>query len=206
MQKTFLTVSAIALLSLSGASAFAEDHSHEGHHSHEAHKTEAAEKVEMTKEAVQAERAHATAELINNDGEVIGNAEFIEGTTGILIKIDARDLPPGPHGMHLHATGDCSDHHHFHAAQGHIMEDGKPHGFLNPEGPHAGNLPNLIVHEDGTVKVEFYTELLQLNSGDTPVLDEDGATLIVHANEDDHFTQPIGGAGDRIACGVVKAK
>ncbi|HBX92207.1 MAG TPA: superoxide dismutase, partial [Hyphomonas sp.] len=36
------------------------------------------------------------------------------------------------------------------------------------------------------------------------LLDEDGSALIIHEAEDDHMTQPIGGAGARVACGVIQ--
>ena len=86
------------------------------------------------------------------------------------------------------------------------MPTGRPHGFLNPEGgPHEGNLPNLIVRPDGSAHVELYSQLVSLSGDDKPsLLDEDGSALIIHANEDDHRNQPIGGSGARIACGVIK--
>jgi len=88
---------------------------------------------------------------------------------------------------------------------GHVMPHGKPHGFMNSGGPHAGNLPNLIVRKDGTALVELYSGLVSLTDGPANLLDADGATLIIHENEDDHDTQPIGGAGGRVACGVITA-
>jgi Cu-Zn family superoxide dismutase len=106
--------------------------------------------------------------------------------------------------MHFHAVGSCTPLENFTDAGGHIMPLGLPHGFLHPDGPHAGNLPNLIVAADGTVEVELYTNLLMLDQGDGAILDEDGSTLMIHTNEDDHVTQPIGGSGGRIACGVIE--
>ena len=148
--------------------------------------------------------AHAaTATIINNDGSEIGEAKFTQGTEGVLINISITDLPPGPHGMHFHEKGTCSDHDHFKKAGGHIQHE-KASGFLHPEGPHAGNLPNLIVHEDGTATVELYSSFVSIEGEKFPLLDEDGSTLMIHINPDDHITQPIGGAGARIACGVIK--
>lgn len=37
------------------------------------------------------------------------------------------------------------------------------------------------------------------------MLGEEGTALVIHENPDDHMSQPIGGAGDRVACGVVQA-
>lgn len=154
----------------------------------------------------------AYSDIIDNAGENIGVAQYTQGAEGVLIEITAEGLPAGKHGMHFHEVGTCADHDHFKMAKGHIMPTGKPHGFLNKDGgPHEGNLPNLIVHEDGSVHVELYSKMVSLNGrkgewGDQPaLLDDDGSVLMVHINEDDHKTQPIGGAGARIACGVVKA-
>ena len=148
--------------------------------------------------------AKAKAKIINNEGDEVGTLKLIQGPRGILIKLSAHDLPPGKHGMHFHAKGACLPVENFKEAGGHIMPKNLPHGFFHPEGPHAGNLPNLNVGADGTVEVELYTNLLMLDKGDGKILDEDGSTLMIHTNEDDHITQPIGGSGGRIACGVIE--
>ena len=148
-------------------------------------------------------QAKATAVIVDNQGDAVGKASLQQGPRGILLNISVRNMPPGRHGMHFHSKGDCSQLNSFKSAGGHIMPGGLPHGFLNPDGPHAGNLPNLIVREDGTAVVELYTNLLMLDRGEGKVLDADGSSLMIHANEDDHLTQPIGGSGSRIGCGVI---
>lgn len=150
--------------------------------------------------------AEAVASIINNGGVEIGSAEFKQGSRGILMTLSVRDLPPGKHGMHFHSVGDCTPLETFAAGSGHIMPKMLPHGFFHPDGPHAGNLPNLVVAADGTAEIEIYTNMLMLDQGDGKVLDEDGSTLMIHANQDDHFTQPIGGSGGRIGCGIIEAK
>lgn len=149
--------------------------------------------------------ATAKASIINNDGREIGTAQFKQGPQGILINISVRDLPSGKHGMHFHSVGECMPLESFKSAGGHIMPKMLPHGFFHPEGPHAGNLPNLIVAADGTAEVQIFTNLLMLDRGDGKVLDNDGSTLMIHINEDDYITQPIGGSGGRIGCGVIEA-
>ncbi|MBO9403253.1 superoxide dismutase family protein [Shimia sp. R9_3] len=158
--------------------------------------------------SAEAPQITATAEttLINNAGNPIGTASFMQGPRGILISLSVKGLPPGKHGMHFHAVGECAPLDTFKGAHGHIMPGNLPHGFFNADGPHAGNLPNLIVGADGTAEVELYTNLLMLDQGDGKVLDEDGSTLVIHANPDNHFSQPIGGSGGRIACGVITAR
>ena len=74
-----------------------------------------------------------------------------------------------------------------------------------PDGPDAGDLPNLYVAADGTAMAEFFTTSVSLaGAGDLPaLLDADGSAVIIHELPDDHRTQPIGGAGGRIACGII---
>jgi Cu-Zn family superoxide dismutase len=149
--------------------------------------------------------ADATAQILNNMGDKIGIVYAKQGTQGVLLRLQIRNLPTGIHGMHFHNIGDCSDKKHFQTAGGHIDAHKKPHGFLNPTGPHEGNLPNLIIDTQGQATVELYSQMVSIKSGHIALLDKDGSTLIIHKNPDDHTSQPIGGAGDRIACGVFKS-
>ena len=144
----------------------------------------------------------AGADIVNTDGEVIGKAAFEQTPTGVLISVDVTGLPPGGHGIHLHAVGACTPN--FKAATGHINPDKVKHGLRNPEGPDNGDLPNLFVAADGTARAEFFTTRVSVSGGDMPaLLDEDGSTVIIHEHPDDHMSQPIGGAGGRIACGII---
>lgn len=151
----------------------------------------------------------ATASFIDKESKPVGTATLTEGPNGVLIYLDLNGLPPGPKAIHIHSVGTCEDPAEgFVASKGHLNPDGKEHGLMNPAGPDAGDLPNLIVLDDGTVKVEMFSPYASLSgAGDrAKILDEDGAALVIHINRDDHITQPIGGAGPRIACGVIKAK
>ena len=144
--------------------------------------------------------------IINSDGDKIGGFILTQGNEGVLLEIKLSGLKTGKHGMHIHESGTCDYSDNFNSAKGHVMQKGKPHGFLNINGPHAGNLPNLIVDKHGDAHVELYTQLLSLNGlGKLPSLfDEDGASLVIHETEDDHFSQPIGGSGKRVACGIIQ--
>jgi Cu-Zn family superoxide dismutase len=144
----------------------------------------------------------AAAEIIGTDGAVIGKASFEQTPSGVLVSVEATGLPPGGHGIHLHAVGACTPN--FKAATGHINPDKVKHGLRHPEGPDNGDLPNLYVGADGSAMAEFFTTLVSVAGGDMPaLLDEDGSAVIIHEHPDDHLTQPIGGAGGRIACGVI---
>jgi superoxide dismutase, Cu-Zn family len=151
----------------------------------------------------------AAAEFIDREKKPVGSALLTESPHGVLIYLDLKGLPPGPKAIHLHSVGTCEDPEEgFVASKGHLNPDGKEHGLMNPEGPDAGDLPNLHVREDGTVQTEIFTSLASLGGADgrAKILDDDGGALVIHINRDDHITQPIGGAGARIACGVIKAR
>ena len=144
----------------------------------------------------------AAADIINPDGAVIGKATFEQTPTGVLMSVDVAGLPPGGHGIHLHAVGSCTPN--FKAATGHINPGKVKHGLRNPEGPDNGDLPNLYAAADGSARAEFFTTRVSVTGGDMPaLLDEDGSAVIIHENPDDHMAQPIGGSGGRIGCGVI---
>lgn len=147
------------------------------------------------------------ATLVNNEGARIGRAVFTQGPTGVVIRIEAEGLTPGWHGVHLHATGVCEGP--FTSAGGHINhgEPAAPHGLLNADGPDDGDLPNIFAGPDGRVNAEVFTTRARL-AAEGPgqwLLDENGSAIVIHASADDHASQPIGGAGGRVACGVVAA-
>lgn len=151
--------------------------------------------------------ATAQAPLINATGGSAGTATFRQGPTGIVIRVEATGLTPGWHGLHLHAVGQCEAP--FTSAGSHVQHAGQtvPHGYLNAEGPDSGDLPNLYVGADGRGFAEVFTTAASLNQGGPGefLLDADGSSILIHANADDYSSQPIGGAGDRVACGVIAA-
>jgi len=142
------------------------------------------------------------------DGKPIGTAAFREGPVGVLMRVEASGLAPGWHAIHFHEKGDCSDAA-FTAAGGHINHAPakKPHGLLNADGPDMGDLPNLYVGADGKANAEVFSTFVSMEgSGGRPaLLDADGSSLVIHASADDFLTQPIGGAGARVGCAVIKA-
>jgi Cu-Zn family superoxide dismutase len=151
--------------------------------------------------------ATARASLVNSEGAAAGTAVLRQGSTGIVIRVEATGLTPGWHGLHLHAVGQCQTP--FESAGAHIQHGGQkvPHGYLNVQGPDSGDLPNLYVGADGRGFAEVFTTAAGLNQGGPGehLLDADGSSILIHANADDHSTQPIGGAGDRVLCGVIAA-
>ena len=145
-----------------------------------------------------------TTELMNNDGDAIGTVSLTQAPTGLLMRVEADGLESGWHGIHIHAVGDCSDEA-FENAGSHINHAQAPHGLLNPEGPDDGDLPNIHAGEDGMVRAELFTGSARLaeNGPGQWLWDEDGSAVVIHASPDDHRSQPIGGAGERVACAVI---
>jgi Cu-Zn family superoxide dismutase len=147
------------------------------------------------------------ANIKTPDGATIGTATLTEGPSGVLVRIQLKGLTPGWHGMHFHEKGDCTDPK-FMNSGGHLQMPGMkaPHGLLNPGGPDFGDLPNLYVAADGTANTEVFAPLVSLKgaSGRVTLLDADGSALVIHANPDDQTSQPIGGAGPRVACAVIR--
>lgn len=143
----------------------------------------------------------ATAELKNAGGQTVG-AATLNQLTGVRIVLEMRGMPPGAHGVHVHEVGKCEPPG-FTTAGGHFNPGGTKHGALNAEGPHAGDLPNITIAQDGTGRLESISEAISLNASPTSVFDADGSAIVVHAGPDDFKTDPAGNSGARIACGII---
>ncbi|MEQ9506250.1 MAG: superoxide dismutase family protein [Hyphomonas sp.] len=148
------------------------------------------------------EAASARGAVLGASGAAVGSVTAVQGMKGVLIRveIEAGGLTPGWHGIHLHAVGDCSDTGTFTISGGHHGKVEGGHGLMNPDGPEEGDLPNIWVGADGAAHYETYSGLFEL----APALDADGLALIIHESPDDHVSQPIGGAGARVACSVIE--
>ena len=144
----------------------------------------------------------AVAELKDASGRDVGVANFTQVGNAVRIEVNAKGLPPGQHGVHVHEVGKCEPPA-FTSAGGHFNPGHKQHGALNPQGWHAGDLPNITINPDGTGRLETATEQLTLGPGATSVFDADGSALVIHAQPDDFRTDPTGNSGARIACGVI---
>ena len=120
------------------------------------------------------------------------------------VKVDG--LSAGLHGIHIHAVGSCVGPA-FASAGGHYNPLVHEHGLENPNGPHAGDLPNLVVDADGQGSLNAKTDRVTLTSGVATLLDGDGSAFIIHANPDDQVTNVgNGGSGARIACAVDRRR
>lgn len=143
--------------------------------------------------------AKAVAMLRTAAGVDVGRASATEVAGGIRFTIDAKNMPQGNHGAHIHMTGRC-DGPDFTTAGGHWNPTTKKHGSMNPQGPHEGDLPNLMIGADGRGTLGATIPGATMAG----LMDADGAAIVVHAGPDDLMTDPAGNSGARIACGVFQ--
>lgn len=122
------------------------------------------------------------------------------------VRPELRALPPGKHGFHIHAEGSCQPA----MKEGKAVAAGAAGGHYDPqhtgkhEGPlgtgHLGDLPLLVVNDAGVADQPIIAPRLK-------TLDEvKGKALMVHVGGDNMADnpQPLGGGGERFACGVIK--
>ena len=157
--------------------------------------------------------ADAAAKFVDHAGDDNGYVVF-KNTPGIgvIMRVDLHGLIEGWHGIHLHNIGDCSDGANgFKASGGHVDPDEHEHGLLNPDGAERADLPNIYAGADGRATAEIFNNLVALypseaaaaQAGPFPLIDGDGFAVVIHTSPDDHLTQPIGGAGKRVACAAI---
>jgi len=142
--------------------------------------------------ALERNREELTARIVGNNRypELFGKALFMQMPTGgMVITVEVMGLPRerGFLGMHIHEVGDCRKP--FDRTGGHYNPTGAAHPM------HAGDLPPLL-NNDGYAYMSFYDNRLQLNE----IL---GKSIVIHSMRDDFTTQPAGGSGEKIACGVI---
>ena len=145
---------------------------------------------------------NARVQLNDATGRRIGEANLQQTPHGVLVTLDLIGAPPGTHGLHFHAVGECQPP--FESAGPHFNPAGRQHGLRNLNGPHAGDLPNVYVPESGNLRTDVFVTSVSLQPGQASLLDADGSALMLHAFADDYVTDPSGGSGARIACGVVR--
>jgi Cu-Zn family superoxide dismutase len=145
----------------------------------------------------------AHAALTDASGKSVGTATITEAAGGVKITATLSGLPPGTHGIHIHAVGKC-EAPSFMTAGGHFNPDSKQHGMKNPNGAHAGDLPNFDVAADGSATVNALAAHVTLGEGANSLFHEGGTALVIHASADDYMTDPSGNSGARIACGVIQ--
>ena len=150
-----------------------------------------------------ADRPMARASLIDAKGQDSGTITIVGMPGKMSMRIDAKGVSTGKHGIHLHQIGRC-DAPGFESAGPHWNPASRKHGLGNSNGPHAGDFPNIEADSAGTVRTSIPLETLELTGGNQPLLDADGAAVVIHAQADDNMSDLSGNSGPRILCGIVK--
>lgn len=143
--------------------------------------------------------------LLAADGNSLGEVELLQMATGVQLIARVQGLPAGDYAMHLHAVGRCAGPD-FSSAGPHFNPEARQHGRDNPMGAHAGDLPNISISAKGAGDLDIMLPGLRLNDGNAPLIDGDGAAVVLHAKPDDYRSDPAGNAGARIACGEIKLR
>jgi Cu-Zn family superoxide dismutase len=143
--------------------------------------------------------------ILTSTGQDAGSATFKTVKKGVRVKIELKNLPFGPHGVHIHQNAVC-DAPDFKGAGGHFNPDGKKHGYMNPMGHHNGDFPaSVSVGEDHMGEATFVVNSISLDpTAPNSLFLNGGTSIVVHEKADDEKTDPSGDSGNRIACGVIK--
>jgi Cu-Zn family superoxide dismutase len=144
-----------------------------------------------------------TVSFTDAKGASVGTARLSPDARGVKIALALNGLAPGEHAIHVHQTPQC-DAPAFTSAGGHFNPDQKHHGLSNPEGPHAGDMPNFMVDPSGRSSATIVATGVTLGDGPHSVFTGGGTALVIHEKADDMKSDPAGNAGARIACGVIR--
>jgi Cu-Zn family superoxide dismutase len=146
----------------------------------------------------------AAARLVAQGGKPAGTVLFTQTPKGVRIEISAQGLTPGPHAVHIHKVGKCDSERFFNDAGDHFDVGGHRHGRLDPKGPHTGDMENVVANKFGFVRATVTVTSFTLGPGPTSLFDADGSAFVIHEKPDDFKTQPAGGSGERMICGIIK--
>ena len=136
-----------------------------------------------------------------NDSAVQGRATFAAAEDSVTLLIEVEGAQPGLHAVHIHELGDCSAADAT-SAGGHWNPMQAAHGRWDHDPHHLGDIGNLMVADDGSGTLQMTSRLWSIGTGE--LNDVVGKAIIMHVSSDDFSTQPTGGAGSRIACGVIQ--
>jgi superoxide dismutase, Cu-Zn family len=142
-----------------------------------------------------------SAELMMGD-KPAGSVIMTQSGNNVILILKVEGLKSGSYGMHIHETGACNAPG-YKSAGGHWNPAGRKHGLHNPDGPHAGDMENLIAKNGHTTRLKKTLPGMKL-MGEGGMMDADGAALVIHAGPDDMKTDPSGNSGGRIICGAFK--
>lgn len=134
---------------------------------------------------------HVTVNAVTAQGigNKIGTVELLDSPSGLVINTDLSDLPPGPHGFHIHEKGLCGPAEKDgkmgsrpSCAGGHFNPNQAPH-HGTPLTGHLGDLPLITVDASGKSQEKLVAPRLKL-------ADVQGLAIMVHAGGDNYADGP----------------
>ncbi len=154
-------------------------------------------------QSVPPDAPRATANLQPTQGsQTSGTVTFTQLRDKVRVHAVVTGLKPNQeHGYHIHEAGDCSSGDGM-SAKGHFNPYGKAHGHHGTAERHAGDMPNLRADASGRAEANFELDVVTVSPGPASVV---GRGLIVHVQPDDYKSQPVGNAGARLACAVIRS-
>jgi Cu-Zn family superoxide dismutase len=147
----------------------------------------------------------ASAGLFDTSGTRVGLATFSRKDGTGQMGVSVSGLSPGEHGIHVHENGACKPPD-FQSAGKHFNPASRQHGLLNPAGPHAGDMSNLVVEPDGSADTTLTVSSALLTEGTGSMIGPQKRALVIHADPDDQRTDPSGNSGARLVCGVIERR
>ncbi len=164
----------------------------------------------------QTAKPSAISNIFNIKGEQVGTATFTQTPVGVMVALKVKNLTQGQHMVHLHENGKCdapdfkTSGNHFdpidmddeaHEQHMHHQHESEKH----EEGKHkpAGDLPNIIVNQDGHGSLTAILPSLTLGSGKNSLLKQGGTSILIHAGANGKSTIPNVDYKTRIACGII---
>ena len=130
---------------------------------------------------------------------ICGTVRFYRIQCGCFVAYEIKGLPTGNgkcespvFGFHIHEGGSCTGNAKDPFADTLLHFD--KCGCEHPH--HSGDMPPLFGN-NGCAVSAFFTNRFSVN-------EVVGRTVVVHAMPDDFTTQPSGGSGEKIACGIIE--
>lgn len=137
-----------------------------------------------------------------SDTQTGGTVTFYQKGDVVTMKVNATNLTPGEHAIHLHDKADCSAPDAM-STGGHWNPTSHDHGKWGEGHHHMGDIGNLVADEKGNAKLKFKTDhwCIGCNDASKNILNH---SVIIHKDADDFHTQPTGNAGGRVGCVEIK--
>lgn len=151
---------------------------------------------------------NAIAVFSNPNQKINGSVIFSEDSNGnVEIEINLKGAKKGPHGFHIHETGNLLDG--CGSCKSHFNPTNKKHGGPGIKERHVGDLGNIFFNEKKECNMKIRDNQIKLRGNKFNII---GRSLVIHDKEDDlgqggnEESLKTGNAGSRIGCAVIGYK